>query len=639
MPWLRSSAWRILPLLLLVILYWSSLTTWFFADDFGWLNLRHDVASLGDLPSALFAPKAHGNLRPLGENLYWLGISTVFGVEPLPFHICAFLTQAGSLLLLGAIVGRMAASPAAALAAQLLWLVNCGLAPALGWSSIYNQILCAFFLLLAFYLMLLYAETGRRAFWICQWVAFALGLGALETNVVYPALATVYGLLFARKLLPKILPMFALSALAVWAHYHFAPPPSAGIYSPRVDVRVFDTLWTYWTWALGPVRAAAFGWIPSAGTAALTALLTIGAAGLVIASLRRETTISLDKSAPLRSRLRWSPRSISTSIGAPTVREGLLRRDYTGLFGLAWFAIVLSPYLVLPDHKMDYYLAAPTIGLAIAGAWAVDRVRTRRPAWQIAVALPLAVYLGTNLPASVSMARWMHDRAERVEVLALGVAEIHQSKPSNLILLDGIDNDLFWAGIVNLPFRAMEIPGVYLAPGSEARIQAPADLLSKYVLPEALARRALDTGGAVAYRLDGQTLRNATARFREKADSSWREEQPRFINLGDPVFAAYLGPGWQPADRGTRLMSGAATFQIGAPQGLAQCLYIGVFRTTPFGVSVRVNGAERAAALLRQDSDLSEFRVTLPPESTTWKQMEIALTSQERLRFGFAEVR
>jgi hypothetical protein len=35
MPRLGSSAWRMLPLLVLLILYWPSLTTWFFADDFG----------------------------------------------------------------------------------------------------------------------------------------------------------------------------------------------------------------------------------------------------------------------------------------------------------------------------------------------------------------------------------------------------------------------------------------------------------------------------------------------------------------------------------------------------------------------------------------------------------------------------
>lgn len=598
---LRSCAWRILPLLMLLIIYWPSLTTWFFADDFGWLNLRHDVTSIGDLPSALFAPKAHGNMRPLGENLYWLGFSWVFGVDPLPFHICAFLTQAASLLLLGAIAGQLVKSRVAAFAAQLLWLVNCGLAPALGWSSIYNQILCAFFLLLAFYLMLLYAETGSRAFWIGHWVAFALGLGALETNVVYPVLAAFYALLFARKLLKKVLPMFALSMLAVGTHYRFAPPPSAGVYAPRVDARLFDTFWTYWTWALGPVRFAAFGWTQSELAAALTALITVGAAALVV----------------------WS----------------LHRREYAGLFGLAWFAISLTPYLVLPDHKMDYYLAVPSIGLAIAGAWAVDRTRQCGAVWQIAAALPLVAYVGTCIPASASIARWTHDRAARVEALALGVKEVHASKPGSLILLDGIDTDLFWSGIADLPFRAMEIPGVYLAPGSETRIQAPADLLSKYVLPEALARRALDAGGAVAYRFDGQTLHNATARFHQIADSVWREQVPHFVNLGDPVFGSYLGSGWQEAVRGYRCMRGTAAFVIGPPRSAAECLYIGVFRTTPFRVSVRVNGAEFPAALMRKDNDLSEFRVTLPAASTAWRLMDVALSSTEPLRFGFAEVR
>jgi hypothetical protein len=596
---LRTAAWRIVPLLLLLLLYWPSLTTWFFADDFGWLNLRHDVAAMSDLPHALLAPKAHGNMRPLGENLYWLALGSLFGVDALPFHICAFLTQAASLLLLGAIVARLLRSRMAGFAAQLLWLVNCGLAPALAWSSIYNQLLCSFFLLLAFYLLLRCAETGRRAFWVAQWFAFALGLGALETNVVYPALATLYVLLWARPLLKKVLPMFALSALAAGLHYHFAPPPAAGAYSPRVDARLLATFWTYWRWDLGPVRAAAFGWMHSGLAIALTVLITAGAVALLV--------------------------------------YGLLHREYAGLFGLAWFVIVLAPYLVLPDHKMDYYLAAPSIGLAMAGAWAVERARRGGAIWRIAAALPLAAYLCTSLAASASTARWTHDHAERVENLALGVQEVHAARPGSLILLDGIDTEVFWSGIADLPFRAMEIPGVYLAPGSEAGIQAPADLLSKYVLPQAVARRALDTGGAVAYRFDGRVLRNITAHLRTLADTTWREDMPRFVNLGDPVFAPYLGAGWQEAARGYRIMNGAAAFLIGPPRSPAEDLYIGVFRTTPFAMTVRVNGTALPAVLVRQDNDLSEFRVTLPAGSTGW--IQVAISSGEPLRFGYAEVR
>jgi hypothetical protein len=86
-------------------------------------------------------------------------------------------------------------------------------------------------------------------------------------------------------------------------------------------------------------------------------------------------------------------------------------------------------------------------------------------------------------------------------------------------------------------------------------------------------------------------------------------------------------------------MTVAAAFTIGPPRAAAECLYIGVFGATPFRLSVKVNGAERPAEFVRKDNDLSESRITLPPEAAAWKQMEVALSSAAPLRFGFAEVR
>jgi hypothetical protein len=98
-------------------------------------------------------------MRPLGENAYWLVLPAIFGADALPLHIAAFLTQCASLLLLGSVVRRLTKSGIAAFSAQILWMANIGLAPALGWSSIYNQILSGFFFLLAFYFLLRYVES------------------------------------------------------------------------------------------------------------------------------------------------------------------------------------------------------------------------------------------------------------------------------------------------------------------------------------------------------------------------------------------------------------------------------------------------------------------------------------------------
>jgi hypothetical protein len=563
--------------LLLVVFYWPGLTTWFYQDDFGWLNLRHDVHSVRDLAVALLAPKAHGNMRPLGENAYWLGLGAIFGVEPLPFHICTFLTQAASLLLLGSIVRRLVAWAPAGLCAQILWLINPGLSPAMGWSSIYNQVLSAFFFLLAFYFLLRHIETGQRKDEVAHWTAFVLGLGALEINVVYPALAALYVAFHARPYLKRILPMFAVSAAAVAAHFYFSPPAHAGVYAPHVGSAIAATLWTYWRWAL----------VATPLSTAACVILLIG----------------------------W----------------GLRRGESTALVGAGWFVFPLLPYLVLPDHKMSYYLAVPAIGIAMIGAYALGSLRKFVVAWRIATVLVILLYTATSVRASWTQTVWLHARAEKVEDVVLGVEEVHRAAPGKIILLEGIDRSVFQSGLADLPFRAKSIPSVYLAPGSEALIPAV------YVLPQAIARRALAANGAVVYRFDGEMLHNVTAH----AGASWTEEEPRFVNIGDPVFADYLGAGWREAADGRRRMDRMGALRIAAPRAVGESLYIGVFETRDFRLTVRVNGVDAPVSLAQRDIDLSEVRATLPPEAVQWKRMEVIIENPlpAPLRFGYAEVR
>jgi hypothetical protein len=586
----RRYAWRVLPLLLLLALYWPGLTNWFYQDDFGWLNLRHDVHSLRDLGPALFAPKAHGNIRPLGENAYFLVLSSIFGVDALPFRIVAFATQMASLVLLGSIAQRLTASRAAGFCAQVLWIANSGLAAAMCWTSIYNQILSGFFLLLAFWFFLRYIESGAARDAIGHWTAFVLGLGALETNVVYPVIAAVYALLFARAYLKKVLPMFLVSALFIFVHFRVAPPPHDGAYALHFGGQVFSTLLTYWTWAPGPSRIAA-------------AVVSCGMLGWVVWSARER---------------KWAP-----------------------LFGVAWFLIVIGPYLPLSDHRMDYYLTVPVAGLALVGASAIAYAWRAKWMWKAAAAACVAIYLGTSLPAAWTIARWHHDRGARVEDLALGVAEIHRAQPGKTILLDGIDSDLFWSGIVDLPFRAMEIPHVYLAPGSEASIQAPADLTVKYILPQALALRALRDGRAVVYLVDRAALRNITSSYRAMAEALWKPESPRFINLGDSVFAEYIGAGWTECADGYRMLPHVATVRVGGPRGPDESLHIGVFRTTDFRLGVRVDGTDMTAEVTQRSGELTELSVHLPVALVGKPEIEVTLSNgnAEPLKFGFVEIR
>jgi hypothetical protein len=377
--------------------------------------------------------------------------------------------------------------------------------------------------------------------------------------------------------------MFAVSALSAAVHFHFAPAPHAGLYSPRLDARIFSTLWTYWTWALGRMPLA------------LAALLTIAAAGF---ALQRAT-----------------------------------RRDCAPLFALAWFVITLGPYLPLPDHKMDYYLAVPSIGVALLGVLAFAAARRARVPTKLATAACLLCYIFFSSRAAWAVTRWEHDRGIRAEDFVSSVEEIRRAHPGQAILLDSMDNDLFWAAMANLPFHALDIPEVFLTPDGVRNIDAPADFLAEFVLPPELTLRLLRRGQTVVYRLDGEVLRNETARYQDRAEAVYSDGAPRFINIGDPIFAEFLGPGWGPAVRGYRTMRHTAHLRIASGGTFS----LGVINSTSFNLQLTVDGAAIPLSLISRENDLSLLRATLPP--STGPDVTLTLSSPTPLTFGFAETR
>ncbi len=553
----------------LIALYYLGLGCWFYQDDFGWLAVRRDIHGWGDVPAAIFGPKAHGNMRPWSETGFFTLFSAVFGLNAVAFHVWVFLTVIAGMLLLGEIARRLAHSDAAMFWAPALWVVNYGLAPVMCWNSVYNQALCAFFLLLAFYFLLRHTETGEPRFWKAQWIAFLLGFGALETMVVYPAVASVFVAWRAPKLLKKTLWLFAASAAYIAVHWWFTPAAAEGAYALHFDFAMAGTLWRYWKMALGGAPAV---------------VLTPAAALFVAGALRR--------------------------------------RAWVRLLGPAWFLLTLAPFLPLRDHVMDYYLAVPAIGLGMMGAWAA----AARGPWKIAAFVPVALYAGFSAPAAHAVSRWHYERSRAVEDLVLGVAEAHRAAPDKTILLTGVGTDVFLAGMVDVPFRLLEIPRVYLAPRAEARIQAPADLLRKFVLPDALALAECEAGRAVVYDAGGPVLRNITRRWSDATPLS--RETPRFINAGDEIFARYLGSGWAAARDGYRAVEGSATLRIGGPRGAGETLVAGLFDSEP--PRLRADGLELPLEGATRHADRLDCRYRMPAALAGKRELEILIDAGGR---------
>ena len=481
---LTAAAYWTLPSLFCLLIYSRGLVSWFQQDDFSWLALRMEWHGPGDLPFLLFGPRAQGTVRFLADRSFFLLFSSLFGFNPLPYHAAVFATQAANLALLSSVARRLTRSRAAGFIAPLLWVANDALAVPLSWLSAYNQILCCFFILLAFYFLLRYIEEGKPIFLCLQWGVFLLGFGALEINVVYPALATGYVLLCAREHLRKTLPLFIPSILFVALHWFLIPKPATGAYARYFDSGMMQTFGVYWQWALGPGRLGLITPVRSWFAPAGTALLTLALLGFTVARLRKA--------------------------------------DRVPVFALLWFLATLAPVMPLRDHIENYYLTLPSAGLALLGAWAVVRAwNANWPARGTALALT-ALYAATSIPVGFIVADWHLVHGRQAKNLVLSVAEAHEKHPGKTILLQGVDEELFWAAIFDNPFRLFGISQVHLAPGEAVPEQgghwrSP----SEFVYDPRTTVCDLRQGRAVVYEVMTVGLRDVTRDYYSAAIQRW----------------------------------------------------------------------------------------------------------------------
>ena len=454
--WLARNGAALAGLIFLLAFYWRGLGDWFYQDDFGWLHLG-PATDFSDFLRILFAPKAHGNIRPWSENLFFYGLKALFGVNPLPFRIVVFTTVAADVVLLVALVRKLTGSVLAAACTPILWLANPCVAPALCWTSIYNESQYLVFVLLALLLFI------RGKYW-WQMIVFALGLGSLEMAVMFPVIALAYAMLFDRAKVWRTAPLFAISAAYTALHFWAAPAAKSGPYAIQIDSRIFGTLAAYVKLALGPQELAHFHWDwPAWLTVAGTALIGMGIVAAIIVAGR------------------------------------------VGLFGLAWFIALLVPMLPLPEHVQDYALTGPAMGLAMILAAAL----VRRPP---AMAPLAAMYLAISIPAAWDVTSWHVAHSHVAGDLVNGVVAYDRAHPGKTLLVTGLSTDQFYAGFADRPFETFGLQNVFIAPGAAAKIDDVRGWVPQYELPPATVKALMDSGKAVVLDVSNGQVRDVTPR-------------------------------------------------------------------------------------------------------------------------------
>lgn len=527
--------WWLTPILFLLWIDRFGLQCWFLQDDFAWLGLLRTVHRSRPLLDALFAPGAQGTIRPWSERGFFLLFETLFGLDSLPYRIWVFLTMAATVALLAWITRRITGSRLAGFLAPILWVANAAVATALDWTSAYNEALCSLFLLGALAFLIRFAETQRRAWWWWQLVVFILGFGVLEINVVYPALAASYALFVAgaavrRRLLVSLLPLFAISIVYFFLHRAAAPFPTDGVYALHFDARIVQTFSSYWHWTLTP-----YSFWPG---------------GIL---LHRRAWLWL----------------ASAVLAAFCVRE-IIRRRYFVVFGGLWFLITLAPMLPIPDHRSDYYLTIPLIGLSMAAAWGVECAWRAGWIWRVPAILVVAAYLGVMVPVSDADGQWWLTRSIHSRAIVLGAVAAQQAHPGKTIVLDGVTTGVYEDAVAVTGFYAVGLDHVYLTPGSELNIHPSDDpeFLSQVVLDPAVMRNAITHDQVVVYSVNGKNLRNVTETYERSAIRHWSDKPvhlPTRLEAGNPLEAFLLGPEWYGVELDARWMPQRATVRLGGP--------------------------------------------------------------------------
>ncbi len=592
-PGARQSAYYIIPSLVLIVLYWRGLNSWFMADDFAWLQL--DAHTFHNLFDSLFAPKAQGTVRLFSERLYFLILSGIFGPRALPFHLCAMATHCFNLVLSSLIIQRLLGpdhpdSRLAGFLAPLLWAFSSMIAVPLSWASAYNQLLFDACILGGFWLFLRFIDTQDPRFYWAQAVIFLFGFGVLELNVLYPALLALYTLCRAPRHFRWTLPLFIPSAAFTALHFFVIPKSASPIYKLYLDSALPETLWTYLRWSLGPSRLNEY----------------------VVESLKWPGLIG----------------SVCIGIGLLIFAAAKIRqRNWLPIFFLGWWVLLMLPLLPLKNHLTDYYVTLPSLGFCWLGAWAISEAWKMGDAWKYAAVSCTLFYAIGSLFQIDGITSWYYDRTRHLHAVVEQVNEAHRRSPDKTILLTGVSTDLYSTGFQDHPFAIYGIDKIFLAPDSIAEGAG----IDSYKIGASEAAQALQHDEAIVLSISGNDVMDSTDRYKMVLGAQALAQNARLVNLADPAYSSRLGPTWYAAENGFRWMPKRATLQIGGPTAPNQRLHVfgycpgTLLAKGPLELSARINGEELGKQPLRKSDESFDLAFPLPDGLSGKYSLEVTL--------------
>lgn len=339
---LQIPSWIFIFLSLLVsfLIYKSSLEGYFFQDD--WFTLRISKAvNLQDF-LGFFVPRNDViYYRPLGMQLPFFILQSLFGVNALPFHILIFSTHAINILLVYLLIYLIKKDKLVAALSAFLYGVSAVHYIPMFWPATYAFLSGPLFFFLSFILFIKYRYFLSFSF-------FILGLLTNEMIIVLPAVLFLYSFYLKKLRIKRLLPFFLAAVLIFVVRFLIFTPPVKGSYQLGLGKEILINLKAYLLWS--------FNW-PEEIKAQFTSFFKVNQQfikdfGDYFWKYMAVTLINI---------------TLMFIIPGVIIILKKKRNILPVLFlGLAWFVVALTPVLFFSQHSYSYYLPISLVGMLLA---------------------------------------------------------------------------------------------------------------------------------------------------------------------------------------------------------------------------------------------------------------------------------
>lgn len=351
-PWLV-----IIPPLISLALYFSSLNYFFFQDDFYEINIAR-VSNIGDFLSHFKFLENRSSYRPIGLQTYFYVSQKIFGLNAAGFRIITFIFLFASYFLIIKLVEKITNNRLIGVLTATFWVTSSVLFMAITWIAAAWNIIGTFFYLLTSVTFMSYLKTNKSYWYVLTLPFFLLTLGSFEFFISWPLVVAYYLLFLSKKNLKitlKLLsPFFLISIAYIILRSRYSYLPNIPEYKIAVGLDSLKNLFWYVLWTFN---------IPEEFKKQVVTFLVVFNRTFVkeFWPLVAKTVVSALLIILLGILLPIF-KNLKNHININLILIG---------FGTTWFVTSISPVLVLPNHSFAMYLTLASIGAYLVIAYLI----------------------------------------------------------------------------------------------------------------------------------------------------------------------------------------------------------------------------------------------------------------------------